>query len=86
MDDWYDCAMETEKYKVLKQAVKDCIKNGWDIRDVLAEIYNIYQEYLISEEQESKLYELADPKELYNSPQEYWYNGRGCLPLWECLQ
>lgn len=45
-----------------------------DIPTVVAYIYDLYEEYLISDEQESILYKLADPDEEYNTPSEYWNN------------
>ena len=89
MRDWIeedDCAMESKKYEGLKRAVQYCANDGWGIKDMVAEIYNLYQEYLISEEQENELYAIADPEELYNSPSEYWHGDYGCLPIWKYVE
>lgn len=84
MIDWEECEMETEKYAKLRSKVIEMKDRGWNVKGILAEIYHIYQDYLISEEQESELYSIADPEEKYNSPSEYWWDDYGCLPIWEC--
>lgn len=84
MIDWDDCTMETERYERVKNKVKEMRETGWHIKDLVAEVYNLFQDYLISEEQEEELYAIADPEEKYNSPAEYWYKDYGCLPIWEC--
>ena len=45
-----------------------------DVPTIVAYIYDLYEEYLISDGQESILYELADPEEEFNTPSEYWNN------------
>ena len=45
-----------------------------DIPTIVAYIYDLYENYLISDEQESILYNLADPDEEFNTPSEYWNN------------
>lgn len=81
-----DCAMNTKQYSILKAKVIECKEKGFGIKDMLAEIYNLFQEYMISPTQEEELYQIADPDDLYNSPSEYWYDDYGCLPIWECVQ
>ena len=53
---------------------------------MVAEVHNLYQEYLISEDQETELYNLVDPEEKENDPADYWYGGYGCLEIWNYLQ
>ena len=45
-----------------------------DVPTIVAYIYDLYEEYLISDEQESVLYRLADSEEKFNSHSEYWNN------------
>ena len=70
----------------LKEMIKGFLKSKkFHEKDMIAEIYNLYQDYLISEEQETELYKTIDPEEKYNDVSVYWYDeDRGCLPLYEC--
>lgn len=86
IDDLIDFAMPKEEFQLLKNKIKECIDGGWDVKDVLAEIYRIFQRYLLSEEQEEELYNIADPEELFNSPGEYYRSGAECLPLWNFVK
>ena len=81
-----DCAMNAKQYSILKAKVIECKEKGFGIKDMLAEIHNLFQEYMISPTQEEELYQIADPDDLYNSPSEYWYDDYGCLPIWQCVQ
>lgn len=73
-----DCAMQQEKFDKLKQFIQDrASPNEVTIKNLLAEIYNLYQEYLISPNQEKELYDIVDPEEKYNSPADYWYEDFG---------
>lgn len=74
--------MDNEKFERLKRFVVKC-KEKWYTKDIVAEIHNLWQEYLISDEQEMELYEVADPDEEFNEPADYWYDDCGCLPIWE---
>ena len=59
-------------YPKIRQAVLQMLSDGWDIRKCLACIHDLYQEYLISEEQEVSLYYVADPCDQYNNVHDYW--------------
>lgn len=74
-----------EKYEKLKQIIPDITKK-YGIKNVVAEIYNLYQDYLINEEQEEELYIFADPDGLYNSPSEYWFDDYGCLEMYKLME
>ena len=85
-NDWNECAMRQAKYEVLKAKVEEIKNSGWEPKEVLAEIYNLFQESMISPAQEDELYRIADPEEKYNEVADYWFDGLGCLPIWECVQ
>lgn len=73
-----DCAMHQEKFDKLKQFIQDrASPNEETIKNLLAEVYNLYQEYLISPNQEKELYDIVDPEEKYNFPADYWYEDFG---------
>lgn len=74
--------METNKFEGLKKLILKC-KENWYEKDILAEIYNLWQEHMITEAQETELYEIADPEEKFNNPAEYWFDDKGCLPIWQ---
>ena len=78
--------MEQEKFNALKRFISQFIIGKYSIRDMVAEVHNLYQEYLISEDQETELYNLVDPEEKENDPADYWYGGYGCLEIWNYLQ
>lgn len=73
------------KYEKLKKIIPDMVKK-YGIKNVVAEIHNLYQEYIINEEQEEELYILADPNGLYNSPAEYWFGDCGCVDIWQLME
>lgn len=77
--------MSKEAILKVKQVANHCLATGWSKKDVLAEVYNLYQDYLISEEQERELYEFIDPEEEYNDVAQYWYEDHGCLPIWNVV-
>lgn len=70
---------ETYTYHVDKEGIKEEInrlKNEINPYTILAYIYDLFQQYLISEDIESELYVYIDPKNEYNScsPAEVWWN------------
>lgn len=63
------------------------LKENYSIPYLVGCVYDLFQDYLISEEQEEELYNLVDPEELYNSPSEYWEDiMQGGNPLMECFK
>ncbi len=54
------------------RAMIQLMQYKYDTKTILACIYDLYQEYLISDSQEAELYELADPDDEYNEPSKYW--------------
>ena len=77
--------MEQEKFEELKEFIKQ-ILDKYNLKDLVAEVHNLYQDYLINEKQENELYELVDPDDKENSPAELWYAGYGCLEIWNYVQ
>ncbi len=80
--DWSECAMEQKQFESLKKKAKELTKK-YSIKDLVAEVYNIFQDYLISEDQETELYYIVDPEEKENSPAELWFNDYGCAELYD---
>lgn len=73
--------MEKRKYEELKRLTMGLL-NTWSTKDIVAEIYNLFQDNLITADQENELYKIADSEEKENSPADLWFNGHGCLDLW----
>lgn len=73
-----------KKFVELKRVVNKCLESRWNKKDILAEIYNLYQEYLISIEQEKELFDLVDPEENFEDVADYWFDEqRSCFPIWD---
>ena len=85
MYDWdYDnCAMDAVKFKKVREKCKDLLVKGWDVTLLIACIHDLWDEYLCSEEQEVELYNLVDPKELFNNVCDYYPDGDYENPLLE---
>ena len=80
-DEDESCEMPNEKYEEVKKAVERLRKKRKSKKKLVAYIYDLFQEYMISEEQESELYAIADPEEKYNDCWEYWANMEEENPL-----
>ena len=69
-------------YDDLKLLIMLCVKL-YGTQNAVAEVHNLFQDYLISEEQEAELYNLADPNNEVDNPAELWYSGEyGCTMVW----
>ena len=77
--------LEESKYKAIKFMLMDLKVKGWDISRLVACIYDLWMDYILSDEQEAELYRIADPLEKYNSCYDYWYNMDYANPLREVL-
>lgn len=77
--------MEQTKFEGLKEFTKGLI-GKYSIKDLVAEVYNLYQDYLVNEDQETELYSLVDPEDKENSPAELWYDGYGCVEMYDYLR
>lgn len=69
MEDEY---LRREKFDAVKSKLAQLIAEGWETPKLVACIYDLYQEYIISNEQECELYDIADPHEDYNECFRYW--------------
>lgn len=75
--------MDNHSFNKLKKFIKTLAKT-YEIKDLVAEVYNLYQEYLIDDTQEETLYKLVDPNDLENCPAELWFSDNyGCIELYE---
>lgn len=74
-----------EQMKIIKAKCREELKKGTDPRYLIGCIYGLYEDYIISEKQESELYKLVDPEELYNEPSEYWWGIDGNNKLAKCI-
>ena len=70
--DYGNCAMDAVKFKKIREKCKDLLVKGWDVTLLIACIHDLWDEYLCSEEQEVELYNLVDPKELFNNVCDYY--------------
>ena len=78
-----DCAMNSIQFAKVREKCKELLSAGTEIKNMVGFVYDLFQEYLISEEQEDELYLLVDPKEEFNECGDYWYEYVGKNPLLE---
>lgn len=81
-----DCCLSNARFEKVKQKVIDMKFSGWEIYKIVACIYDLFQSYLISETQETILYNLADPKERFNNCSGYWRDMNYENPLIEIVK
>ena len=69
-----------EVYKIMDARIAD-FRDGieealrtFSTADVVGFIYGLYQDAYIEEYEETALYGIADPDELFNDAGEYWWN------------
>ncbi len=72
-------------YQNLKKLVVLAVKR-FGVENTVAEIYNIFNDYLIEAEQEEELYNLADPDDSVSCPADLWFSGFGVVPLYDYAQ
>ena len=81
-----ETAFEFEK-QLYEPMVRAALEDGWSPRSVCASIYELFQDYCISEDTEDYLYGIADPNntadddENYYSPSSDWWNDYPCPDL-----
>lgn len=68
MSDW----LSDDKMNMIKNRIIEYKYEGKSIKFILACIHDLFQEYIISEDQEMELYYLADPEDKYNDVWDYW--------------
>ena len=54
------------------ERVRKMLEDGYTIEQAVACIYDLFQNYLIDEPEEIRLYDIADPKEEHNRCFDYW--------------
>ncbi len=71
-----DCAMDSATFEKLKDYVQESAKkigtSRLRLKLLLGHIYDLFQDYQISEKQETELYDIADKGETFNEVAEYW--------------
>ena len=75
------CSRRREEYEKLKCFIKTLI-GKYDTKDLVAEVYNLFQFHRISENQEMKLYKLVDPVDKVSNPAKLWWEEHRCLEIW----
>lgn len=68
MSEW----LSNQKMNIVKYKLNEMMVAGKDIKYMIACIHDLYQDYIISEDQEMELYEIVDPEEKYNDVWDYW--------------
>lgn len=63
-----------EKFDAVKAKLTRMMADGWEIPKLVACVYDLFQDYIISEEQEIELYSLVDEDERYNDVGSYWWD------------
>lgn len=71
MEDEYLCQ---EKFDAVKAKLAQMMADGWEIPKLVACVYDLFQDYIISERQEIELYNFVDKDERYNDVGSYWRN------------
>lgn len=61
-----------EQMEIVKEKCKELMNRGVSPKYIIGCIYGLYEDYTISEEQESELYQLVDPQDEYNETSDYW--------------
>ena len=91
-DEWDDVMRFVEeqfdangKIARLKEELKSMM-TMYPVEICLACIYDLFQNYDISEELEVELYGMADPEDEFNNVHDYWYDYDGVNPLAEVME
>lgn len=82
--EWYEYISD-EQMRTVKQKCKELMNAGTSPKYVIGCIYGLFEDYIISEKQESELYQLVDPQELYNDVSDYWQEIDGDNELAKCI-
>ena len=81
-----ECAMDDSKYEDLKQFIKDNLIGKYSVKDLVAEVFGLWQDYQLSDKQEMELYNIVDPKNEEWSPAELWYKDYSCVEMSEFVE
>lgn len=60
------------RFVSIVQKLKE-IKGKYSIEELVVFIYDCFQEYMISEKEEEKLYRIADPNNEVECPADLWF-------------
>lgn len=82
MNEW----LEQSKFEGVKAKILKLKANGTEIPKLVAYVHDLWQDYILSDEQEAELFEAADPEEKYNDVYDYWDNMTEENPLMELLK
>ena len=74
-----------KQMETVKEKCKELVNDGMSPKYIIGCIYGLYEDYVISEEQESELYQFVDPREEYNEPSDYWQAIDGDNELARCI-
>lgn len=74
-----------EQMETIKAKCKELLDQNTSPKYLVGCIYGLYENYIISEEQESELYQFVDPHELYNETSDYWWAIEGDNELAKCI-
>lgn len=74
-----------EQMETVKRKCKELMNDRMNPKYIIGCIYGLYQDYVISEEQESELYQFVDPQDEYNEPSDYWWAIDGDNELARCI-
>ena len=77
--------LNEEIYMSIKKKLNELKIQGWEIYKLVACIYDLWMDYILSDKQEAELYQIVDPKELYNDCGKYLYDMDYDNPLREVL-
>ena len=65
-----ECLMSPQLFDKVKARLQQMLADS--VKYCLACIYDLFEDYLISSEQEVELYNIADPNEKFNEVSEYY--------------
>lgn len=77
--------LDEKTYLNIKKKLKELKIQGWEIYKLVACIYDLWMDYILSDKQEAELYWIADPTESYNDCGKYLNDMDYDNPLREVL-
>ena len=74
--------MKRKQFVKLRAFAKE-LRKTYSVKDLVAEVHNLFQDYIINHRQEEELYNIVDPLDEEDSPAELWYSDNyGCVELY----
>lgn len=77
--------LTNDEFNRVKCRLQEMIDDLWEVPKMVACIYDLFQDYLISETQEQVLYAIADPFEEFNECSDYWRDMDYMNPLLDVI-